>query len=415
MKSLQEFLQNFFKNQGQFIFISLLIAKICAFSASVLVIRLLPVQEFGTLSIVISVFSIFAAFNGMGSQQSLLRFGSLESDVNKKEHLANYLFKTGLFYQLILSVLFFVFSIFFTSKYEDIVLFFVFFAIRLIGYYFLNHIQSSLRVSGKNREFAKVNNVTNILGLLLLVTLTYCFGLIGYLISVAVTPFISLFWYKRSSFNFRKEPLIDNKKELWYYGLHSSGTALMSDALFAIDILLLGFMLNEDAVAHYKVAILIPTNITFLAITFMQSDFTVLAKNYRDKFFLKNYIFNYYKLFFPICLIIFLGGFIFKEWILDLFFGDKYSDNGMLFSLFLFIFCFNMLSRNLYGNLLSAVGKMKVNTMISFSALLLILGLSLLLVPKYGILGMATSMLITLMFTGFTLMYYFYIYLKKLN
>ena len=37
----------------------------------------------------------------------------------------------------------------------------------------------------------------------------------------------------------------------------------LSDLLFSLDILLLGFLLNENAVADYKVAIILPSNLTF--------------------------------------------------------------------------------------------------------------------------------------------------------
>ncbi|SEF75321.1 Membrane protein involved in the export of O-antigen and teichoic acid [Halpernia humi] len=415
MKNLQAFLRNFISNQGQYVFFSLFIAKVCAFAGSIFTIRLLPMAEFGTLSLVISVFSIFAAFNGMGSQQSLLRFGSMESDKVSREKLTKYLFKSGFYYQLLLTVIFLGTAIFFVSKYEDIILIFIFFGIRLIGFYFLSHIQSELRINGKNRSFALVNNVVNISGLFFILFFTYFLGLKGYLVAVAISPFIALFWYQKSAFKFKGISEILNKKEIWSYGFHASGTALMSDALFSADILLLGFMMNGDAVAHYKVALLIPANITFLAVTFMQSDFPVLAKNYSNKTFLSDYIRNYYKIFIPICILIFTVGFLFRDFILNSFFGKEYADNAVLFSVFLFVFCCNMLFRNLFGNLLSAVGKMKINTVVSFSALVLVTICGFILVPKYGILGMGFSLGITLLFTGLASMIFFFNYLKKLR
>lgn len=415
MKSLQEFLYNFFKNKGQHVFLSLLVAKICAFLGSLFIIRILPESEFGTISIVASIFAIFMPFSGFGSQQSLLRFGSISESIEEKKTLAGYLFKQGFIYQLLLSVFFLLISVFFVNKYDDIFYIFLFFCLRLIGFYFLNYLQSEFRILGNNLGFAQISNVVNIFGVILLLILSYFFGLKGYLLAIAFTPFVSLFWFKKNHFISAAKEFNFTKKEIWRYGLHSSGTALMSDALFSIDILLLGFLLNETAVANYKVAILIPTNITFLAITFMQSDFPILAKNYRNRDFLKNYIQNYYKIFIPICSLVFLIGFLFRHFIWQQFFGLNYKDNSQVFTLFLFVFCCNMLFRNLYGNLLSAVGKMKINTLISFSALVLISSLAIILVPKYGVFGMAISMSITLLFTGFALMSFFFNYLKNLS
>ncbi|MCB4234232.1 hypothetical protein LDL59_01500 [Kaistella anthropi] len=285
----------------------------------------------------------------------------------------------------------------------------------MIGFFFFNHIQSELRIFGDNRKFALVNNVVNIFGLILLFILTYFFSIKGYLIALAFTPFLALFWFRKEHFSSISRNANLPKKEIFQYGLHASGTALLSDMLFAADVLLLSFLMNENAVANYKVAILIPANITFLALTFMQSDFPLLAKNYQNKAFLTHYILNYYKIFIPLALVIFLVGFIFKSEILLLFFSQKYADNTVLFTILLAGFCCNMLLRNLYGNLLSAVGKMKINTIISVLTLLILFLLSSFFIKRFGELGMAISLSVTMFANGLFLKFSFYHYIKKLK
>ena len=415
MNSLRSFINDFFKNKGQHVFLSLFIAKICAFLGSLFIIRILPENEFGTLSIVASVFAIFMPFSGFGSQQSLLRFGSISDDLAEKKTLAQYLLKQGFIYQLLLSGLFLVVSLFFINKYEDIFYIFLLFTIRLIGFYFLNHIQSEFRIFGNNQGFARITNTVNILGVLLLLLLSYYFGLKGYLMAIAVTPFIALFWFKKEYLISAKENFNFKKKEIWSYGLHAAGTALLSDTLFSADVLLLSFLMNENAVANYKVAILIPANITFLALTFMQSDFPVLAKNFRNGNFLTSYIANYYKLFIPVVLLICLFGFIFKTEILALFFSARYEDNSWVFVILLTGFSLNMLLRNLYGNLLSAVGMMKMNTAVSVLTLIMLVLFSFIFVNRFGIEGMAISLSLSMLIGGFLLLFSFYLYWKDLK
>lgn len=415
MKSLQFFLQNFLKNQGQYVLVSLLIGKICAFLSSLFIIKLLPVEDFGRMSIVAAIFAVFSSCTGLGSYQSLLRYGAiLDSEVLKKK-LSAYLLRQGFIYQLILTGAFLISSLFYIKKYEDIFWIFIFFSIRLIGFYFFNYVQTELRINNKNREFARLNNVINIFGLVLLLTLTYFFQLKGYLIAIAVIPFFSLLWFKATDISVKELPQVLNPKEIWQYAFHTSGTTILSDALFSIDILLLGFLLNENAVANYRVAILIPSNVTFLALAFMQSDFPVLAKNYTDKNFLKTYISGYYKFFIPVCAVILLVSIIFSKDILRLLFNEKYAENSLFFIVFMFTFLMNILFRNLYGNLLSAVGKMSMNTKASFFSLALLVTLSLILVPKYQILGMTISASVTLIFSGFILAFFFRRYLKELK
>lgn len=414
MKSLKNFLMQFFNNQGQFVFLSLLLGKITAFLGSWLIIRLLPVSDFGLLTIVASAFAVFSTFNGLGSQQSLLRFGSISDEKDEKAALSSYLFRQGFFYQIFISIAFLACSVFFLNKFEDILLVFFFFTIRLIGFYFFSYVQSYFRINGENKTFSKVNNIVNISGLFLLLLLTYNFGFTGYLFSIAVTPFISLFWINKIPSKDPKLKFSFTKKELLDYGLFASGTALLSDLLFSADVLLLGFLLNEDAVANYKVAILIPANITFLSLVFMQTDFPKLARNFKNKLFLRDYIFNYYKIFLPVCFIIVVVGFYFSKDVLKLIFGSKYENNGLIFSILVSAFAFNMLSRNLFGNLLSAVGKIKVNTVVSLFSLLILIICSLILVPEMMVLGMAISISVAMIFSGVFFALLFFLYYRKL-
>jgi O-antigen/teichoic acid export membrane protein len=415
MKDGLTFLRNFLKNQGQYVLVSLLIGKICAFLSSLFIIKLLPEHDFGKMSIVAALFAAFASCSGLGSHQSLLRFGSVTENEDQRKNLSGYLLRQGFIYQLLLTLVFLGFSLFYVTKYEDIFWIFGFFSIRFIGFYFFNYIQSELRINDKNRQFAKLNNVVNVLGLAILLVLSYFFQLKGYLIALAFTPFLSLFWFKMKDISMKELPDIFNSKEIWQYALHTSGTTILSDALFSLDILLLGFLLNENSVASYRVAILIPSNVTFLALAFMQSDFPLLAKNYMDRNFIKNYISGYYKVFVPVCLGIFVVCTFFSKDILRLFFNEKYAENYVLFIIFMFTFLMNILFRNLYGNLLSAVGKMSLNTKASFFSLALLVTLSFILVPRYEILGMTLSVSITLIFSGFLLGYFFQKYLKELK
>lgn len=206
-----------------------------------------------------------------------------------------------------------------------------------------------------------------------------------------------------------------NLKEIRQYGFNTSATTLLSDALFSIDIIILSFLLNEDAVADYRVAILIPSNVTFLALSFMQSDFHTLAKNYQNRSFLKNYIIGYYKFFIPICLLVFIISTLFSKEILIVISKEKYAESSYIFVIFMATFLMNILFRNLYGNLLSAIGKMSVNTKGSVISFITLIVFSFFLVPKYHILGMAISVSVTLLSSGFFYFYHFNKYLKNLK
>jgi len=414
MKSLRDFFRSFLSNNGHHVFMSFFIAKICGFAGSLLMIRLLPESEFGILSIVLSVYSIFLPFTGFGSGQSLIRFGSLSSDEHEKQSISSYFFFKGMLLEVILMVGFLAASFFFFNQYENIWMIFLFCMIRLGGFYFVNHIQAFYRISARNKTFATINNVINVGGLFLMIILTFFFKFYGYLTAIAITPFFSLFWLRKEIYAHR-EYIPKNYREMWKYGAFTAVTSLVSETLFSLDIILLGFLMNENAVANYRVAILIPSNITFLAVSFLQSDFPVLSKNYQNKNFLRSYVINFHKVFLPICAIIFFIFMFFNQYIIQLFFGSKYIDNAELLMILLIGFNIGMLTRNLYGNLLPAVGKIEINTWISLGSLVTLAIAAYFLVPMYGVVGMGMAMTSTLLLSGFFYLLFFFLYLRKLS
>lgn len=410
MKSVTEWLRQFFSNKGHHVFFSFLMAKICGFASAFAIIHLLPQKEYGVLTLVASWLTVFVPFTGFGSSQSLLRYGPIERD---KNGLSSYYFKRGFLLELVLVGVFLLLSFFYVGKYEDVFILFAFLAVRLISVYFCNHIQTYYRIIGKNNIFALISNVVNIGGLAWLLVLTYFFGLTGYLIAFSTAPFVALFWLRKRMLS-KQLYKPENSREQWRFGIFTSLTSLASDALFMVDIMLIGWLLTEVDVANYKVAMLLPYNVTFLAMSFIQADFPKLCKNYQNKKFMKSYISNYYKIFVPICVLIFLVFWLLKDQIL-LLFGSEYAHNGNLMLVLLFGFNFGMLIRNLFGNLLPAVGLIEINTWVALGGIVLLAILAYFLIPICGLMGMAFSMSTVLLLSGLVYVYYFFKYLNHLK
>ncbi|MDY6025874.1 hypothetical protein, partial [Bergeyella zoohelcum] len=306
-------------------------------------------------------------------------------------------------------------SVFFIPKYEDIFVIFLAFAIRLFGVLFLSHLQVYYRIVFDNKTFAKITNFNSILGLLLVILGSYFWGLQGYLLAMAITPYFVLLFYNKEMKGMAMKTMFFPKKEVWKFSWHSALTNFSSELLFAIDILLLSYFLSEQSVAEYRVAILIPANMIFLAQSFIQSDYPKLSAKNQDYYYLKNYITQFYKIFIPITGLIILLGYGFRKEIIGLFFGEVYQGVVPMFVVFLLAFGSNMLLRVLYGNLLSAIGKMHWVTGIISLTVAVLAGCSMVLVPYFQTMGMALSMLVALWFCGGSLGFVFFRELKKLK
>lgn len=239
-------------------------------------------------------------------------------------------------------------------------------------------------------------------------------GLLGYLIAMAIMPWISLIFFKRNILIRNNFNININKQEFWQYSVHGSMTYFLSDILFSMDFLLIGLLLTENDLAMYKTAIIIPMNLSILPLVFMQTDYPKLAQNFQNKEYLNYYIKNYYKIFIPLGFFIIIVGWLLKDDIISLIFGKQYDGNGLVFIIILFALVGNMWLRNLYGNLASAIGKVKWNTYTSIIGLTIILLLGLWLIPAYGIVGAALSMAGAFSSTGIVTAILFYKYLKNI-
>jgi len=409
------FLKDFYNRKGLLIFSSFLLEKIIGLINVIFIVHMISEDDYGLITIIASIFGVFITLNGFGTIQGLLRFGALEKTEEAKNKLAQTIFFLGLKKQIILIALFCFIACFYEIKYKMIWVVILFFAIRMLGTYFYSFIQCYYRIQNRNDKFSSISIIINLIGLCILLFLTFLYGKYGYLIALTITPWLSLFFYNNKIFSsFKSNISTINMKEFWNYSFNSSITYFFSEILFMIDVFIIGLLLNEADVANYKVAIILPMNLMFLPMIFMQTDLPKIISKSTDKKYLNYYISNYYKLFIPLSLSILILGFFIKDFILKFIFGSNYANNGWIFFIILTAICFNMCFRNLYGNLLSAVGLAKKNSIISISSILLMLVLGLLLIPKYEILGAAISLAITFITMGFCSAIIFYNYLKKI-
>lgn len=416
MKDLILFFKQFFQNKGLLIFSSIFISKFVMLVYTIFIVKMISESEFGKITLIAAVFGFFVPLNGFGSTQILMKFGSQSSDSITKENLGQYLFRKGLMNQLLLCVLFFAACQFYSLKFENLFYIISLFTIRLLGFYFLGHIQADYRIKGNNKKFAEINIVTNLIMLGVTLVLTLAFGAMGYVIALALGPYLSLFYFKKSHFTYNTSVLNNfNIKSLWAYGRMESVAYFLSELMFSLDVILIALFLADEEIAIYKVAMILPMNLMILPVIFFQTDFPKIAKNATDKVFLKFYILNYYRIFIPFGIIAVLISYFFCSEILTLFFKKGYIEGSSVFFIATVGVILAMLSRILFINLTSAVGKSKWNVWVSVFSLFCLIVLNLILIPRYQMNGAALSMMITMIASGIFSMILFMKYYNHLK
>lgn len=416
MEGLIRFLKDFYQNKGLLVFLSILTEKVVGLINTIFVVRLISPEDYGLITLIASLFGVFITLNGFGTVQGLLRYGALEKELESKQKLAQYIFKEGFKRHLILFILFIFCALFYEFKYFNIWIIIGFFGFRMLGYYFYSFILNYYRILNRNDFFAKISMLINGVGLILALALTYGFGTYGYLIGLAITPWLALFFINRSFVSTipKSIPSLDIKS-FWKFSINSSATYFLSEFLFMIDVFLIGLLLNESAVAQYKVAIILPMNLMFIPMIFMQTDYPKLVENARDKAYLQFYIRNYYKLFIPLVTMMLIVGFLLKDWIIPFVFGPEYQQQGWIFYVILIAIAFNMCFRNLYGNLLSAVGLAHKNSRVAALSIGVMSVLGWVLITQFGIIGAALALSLTFISMGFYSASLFYRYLHQLS
>ncbi|MDG1953782.1 MAG: polysaccharide biosynthesis C-terminal domain-containing protein [Polaribacter sp.] len=402
MSLIKNYIQNFISRSGNYILSASIISRILSFFASWIALQLIPNKELGIVLFAYNIILFIIPIGGFGLHQSLLRFGSLLKTSEEKNSLFRYTFFKGIWVTFILIFIIIIVSLFIDFQFENTKYYLAFLSITLIPTYIFELIKIQFRLHHKNKLFAFTEIVfTSVLTISVLV-LSYYFKENGYAIAIVLTPTITILFFikkfKSDLFFNRKLTMIN--REFWKYGFFASLSNVVTQLLFVIDILLIGFLLNDaEMVTNYKYISLIPLSLLFLPRAFINADFVAFTENIYDKKYIIKYI-KSYLLLFTILSIAFciLFGF-FSNFILKLFDADFIQFKTSFLILIIGVSGI-LIFRGLFGNLLSSIGKAHINFYITFTALIINFFSNYYLIPKYGLKGAAITSASLMWFTG---------------
>lgn len=402
MSLLKTYIQNFISRSGNYILSASITSRILSFFASWIALQLIPNKELGIVLFAYNIILFIIPIGGFGLHQSLLRFGSLLKTSEEKNSLFRYTFFKGIWVTFILIFIIIIVSLFIDFQFKNTKYYLAFLSITLIPTYIFELIKIQFRLHHKNKLFAFTEIVfTSVLTISVLV-LSYYFKENGYAIAIVLTPTITILFFikkfKSDLFFNRKLTMIN--REFWKYGFFASLSNVVTQLLFVIDILLIGFLLNDaEMVTNYKYISLIPLSLLFLPRAFINADFVAFTENIYDKKYIIKYI-KSYLLLFTILSIAFciLFGF-FSNFILKLFDADFIQLKTSFLILIIGVSGI-LIFRGLFGNLLSSIGKAHINFYITFTALIINFFSNYYLIPKYGLKGAAITSASLMWFTG---------------
>lgn len=396
---------------------SALVEKIGGFLLYIIVLNFIPKKEFGLIAYANTTLDFIIPFIGFGIHQGLIRYGSLSNSQIDKKQLFQITFKKGLIYSLILVLGVILLSPITTYNSEKSLPYLLILSAQLISLFLFEILRIYVRLINLNKLYAKITIIKTIVLVSFTAILTLNFSGIGYVLSLSITPlFIALFFIfklKLLETKFKTKANF-NLKEFLNYGMFSSFAGVLSQLLFAVDIILITNILKDnELIAQYKVATILPFSFLFFSVAFIKTGFVKLAnKSVNDKEYIKQYYINYVKIF-SVFSVLIIGFFYFFSDYIFMLFGKQYNNDYNLMFIFSFGIAGASLLRIPLGNILSAIGWPKINALNSFIVLIFNLILSYYLINKMGIIGAAIATTIMFWFSGILSLIAFVWYLKK--
>ncbi|WP_288875287.1 flippase [uncultured Fusobacterium sp.] len=397
-----------FYERGLFhIFGSQVINQIVNFAGGILLIRILSKDEFGIYTYAQNIFSIFLLINGFGVQEGLMQFGSRYESEDKKNKLIKYSFKIGLLSNIFLMVLMLFYTCFGTFKIvgaKEIFILMLFFPFL---YTFFGIVQIVLRINLKNKEMSNLVNLNSILMVTGMLIGSYTFNLPGLVLGKYIGYIFCIFIsYKYVSKIFKNWSVIkdidtENKKRMIHFSLTTVVNNGLSQALYIADIFLIGVILsNENILATYKTATLIPFALSFIPSSIMIYMYPYFAKNGENK----QWVFNKYlimmKFLFCLNLLISISLVVFSKSIISFIFGNQYLDGVHPFIILSIGYFFLATFRIPSGNIINSIGKIKYNLYSTIISGGLNIVLDIIFITKFGSIGAAYATLIIFIVSG---------------
>jgi O-antigen/teichoic acid export membrane protein len=413
---IKSYISNFLGRKGGYVFVATLFAKIFSFIASWLALKLISNKELGVVLFAYNIITFLIPISGFGINQSLIRYGALVKTDEGRNSLFLYVLKKGILASLALVFLIISVSFFIDFKFENTFTYIIILSFIIVPSFLFSIIRNQFRLKHDNKSFAYTEFTNSIILLLSVFILSYLYQEVGYAIALILTPLItSLLFLKKLKIDFTsKIKLSITNFSFWKYGFFASLSNVLTQLLFVIDILLIGYILEDtEMVTNYRYISLLPFSLLFLPRLFIATDFVAFTENIYDKKYTLNYIKSYMLFFFLISCLLLVFSFLFAEQILALLEPNftKYVDTFLILVVGITgIYIF----RGLFGNLLSSIGKAHINYYIASFALIINIITNFYLIPIYGIKGAAITSAVLMWFTGIVSLIWFWVLYRKI-
>lgn len=399
-----KYLLEFFNRHGHLMMASSVVTKLMGFAAVVFVTRHTTALDYGAFSYAMNLVGVAVPFMGLGAYQSFLRFAPDSPGQRAKKALFNYAFTRGLVASLCIVALLQCFAFWLCKSVPSSVLSFRVVSFVVLSTMVMECVKGYARSIHLNHIAASIDVIYAMTLVSSTILLTTEFGIVGYSTAIVVAPLCASVWHASKmrllSLNWRG--LAETYAGFWSYGLFTTAGALLAKFFYAIDVLVIGQSLGDNAeiIAIYRVALLIPMATLVLPISVAATDFVINSGLKTQPSALRSYVLNYWKTFGLLSAACLAVLWVITPQLLSVF-GQEYIEGADVMRTFLIGMLGAHVLRVPMGHLLAAVGRADLNTYTNaFMVVATFVG-CMLVVPINGIEGAAAVMAVMLWLSGF--------------
>jgi len=388
------------------LFISQISSYVLMFIYVIYTARYLGAEGFGILSLALAFTGIFGILADMGLSQLTTREVSRDKSLTET-YIVNI---TGI--KIILSVLTLIISAIILNllNYQLQTFIVVYFLILYAILFSFSKIFYSIFQAYENMEYQSISTFLNTL-LILILTLTAIYFKMGVVIFafiyIIVGIFILIFNIALCKWKFNL-PKIEFDMNFWKKsikeGFFFGFAGFFTEIYFNIDSVMISIILGTAAVGWYNAAYRIIFVLMFIPSALIVSLFPVMSKYFQSKKgVLKAEYEKIFKYIFVTSILILIYGLIFSDKIILIIYGNAYIPSILALQVLIWVIPFIFLTF-LFGNLLAAINKQMLVTIVAGANALLNVGLNIILIPIYGLIGASVATVITEAL-GFILMF----------
>lgn len=380
------------------IFGARVVNRVIQFVTSVVIVRLLSKESYGSFSYAMNILQFFLLFSGLGVASGVLQFCSEKSKPEEKLPYLKYGLKIGVSFNVFIALIIVIFVSFFELPVKGsskILSYLVLIPVFIVSYELM---ETYLIANFKNREFSYLsisNALFYFLGALIGGYLFEVYGVIaGRYLAFIFSISIGLKYFIGKAKSIKKAASLIKRERIEFlkYSVVACLTISISQLLFLLDIFLVGLIIREQTVvASYKAATLIPFALNFIPGSIMIFAYPYFAKNLKDKNKIKSYFYEMQKYLIFLNLGISFVLFVFAPLIIRVIFGTNYMDSLIPFRILAVGYFIAGSFRIPAGNVIASIRKIKINLYNGIISGILNIVLDIILIYKFGAVGAAIA------------------------